>query len=165
MNSPALPTKIENNKQGPELLWLRAFVPRLSSGSPHSTAGLAAPEAGDGLTQLLLVSACLSQEVAQPASGGGQAGRCAALQVGLVSFLGQHILALPAPDLALQDSLAAVSFPLCQQLAIVWELWRVVFVQHFLRVGGFADAGPERMPVVSAVRSGESAHIAVSDVL
>ena len=80
MSSPAMPTKIENNTKAPELYYkLWAFVPCLLSGSPHSTAGFAPAKAGDGLTQLLLVSACLLEKVFQPASGGGQAGRCSAL--------------------------------------------------------------------------------------
>ena len=85
---------------------------------PYRTAGFAAPEAGHGLPQLLLVSPGLLQEVVQPAPGGGQAARCGALQVSLISFLGEDVLALPAPDLALQGALAAIGLLLGQQLTV-----------------------------------------------
>lgn len=88
---------------------------------PHSAAGLAASEAGHGLPQLLLVSPGLLQEVRQPAPGGGQAARCGALQVSLISFLGEDVLALPAPDLALQGALASVSLLLGQVSS--WPLY------------------------------------------
>ena len=140
------------------------LVPCSAPCSPHRTCCFAAPKAGNGFAQLLLVPACLLEKILQPGSGSAQTGGCAGLQVGLGSFLGKDVLALPAAYLALQRALAAVGFLLGQQLAVVGELGGVVVVQHRLRVGGLADTLPVGVPVVAAVCPGKAAYITVADV-